>query len=216
MSPLASFLKNTVFKYFKLKTNIMKKLLTTLGIVMLFAISAQAQTEKGNYLIGGTIGNLNLNLQKNNTVFGIGLTPRVAWFIADDFAIGASVDLGLQTGKGFTNVSYGVGPLARYYFPGKALESVKSTRFFAEANVGINGVNTKAGGESVSTNGLGVGIGPGVAWFLNKNIALEAVAKYNLTTGFGNSTTNSGLNVGVGFQIFLPRGKMKEIRNDMN
>lgn len=60
-----------------------------------------------------------------------------------------------------------------------------------EVNVGIYGPNTKVSGvSSVNTNGLGIGFGSGNAYFLNENIAVEAFAKYNLTVGFGNSTTN--------------------------
>ena len=85
-----------------------------------------------------------------------------------------------------------------------------------EANVGIYGSNTKVTGvSSISTNGLGIGFGPGIAYFLNGNIALEALVKYNLTLGFGNSTTNHGLNIGIGFQIHLPKAKLKAMKNDI-
>ena len=93
---------------------------------------------------------------------------------------------------------------------------MKKTRWFAEANVGIFGSNTKVSGSpSVNTNGLGIGFGPGLAYFLNENIALEVLAKYNLTVGFGNATTNNGLNIGIGFQIHLPKAKLKAMKADV-
>jgi len=85
-----------------------------------------------------------------------------------------------------------------------------------EANIGIYGSNTKvSGASSVNTNGLGIGFGPGIAYFLHENIPLEALAKYNLTVGFGNSTTNHRLNISIGFQIHLPKAKLKAMKNDI-
>ena len=183
---------------------------------LISSASLNAQTKKDWYIIGGKISNVGLDFQKGNTGFSFDLSPRVAWFLKDDFALGAEALFGLKTGNGFTTVSYGVGPLARYYLKEKALNNVKKTRWFVEANVGIYGSNTKVtGSPSINTNGLGIGLGPGLAYFLNENIALKVLAKYNLTVGFGNSTTNNGLNLGIGFQIHLPKSKLKAMKSDI-
>ncbi|MEJ7587937.1 MAG: hypothetical protein WKI04_10295, partial [Ferruginibacter sp.] len=63
---------------------------------------------------------------------------------------------------------------------------------------------------------LGIGIGPGIAYFLNQNIALEVLPKYNLTVGFGNATTTNALNISIGFQIHLPKSKLKAMKEDVN
>ncbi len=184
--------------------------------ILLINIIAHAQTKKDWYLIGGNISNLGLDFQKGNTAFSFNLSPRVAWFIKDDLAVGAEALIGLNTAKGFTSISYGVGPIARYYFKDRALQNVKKTRWFVDANVGVYGTNTKVSGiPSTNTNGLGVGIGPGIAYFLNENIALDLLAKYNLTVGFGNATTNNALSLALGFQIHLPRSKLKSMKNDV-
>lgn len=82
-----------------------------------------------------------------------------------------------------------------------------------ETTHNVYGSNTKvSGGATTNTNGLGVGIGPGFAYFLNQNIALEVLAKYNLTVGFGNSTTINSLNLGLGFQIHLLFSFKKPVR----
>lgn len=193
----------------------MKKLTLLSLAFVVFGFAASAQTEKNYYLIGSDLANINVNFQKGNTGFGIGISPKVAWFIQDNLAVGAAVDLGLKTSKGFTSSTYGVGPLVRYYFPTKDVSIMKKTRVFGEANVGIFGQNTKVSGSpSVNTNGLGFGFGPGVAYFLNKNISLESLLKYNGTVGFGNSTTNNALNFTLGFQIYLPQSKLKAMRNE--
>jgi hypothetical protein len=194
----------------------MKKIITLAAAALIFSTSSQAQTKKDWYIIGGKISNIGLDFQKGNTGFSFDLSPRVAWFIKDDFALGAEALFGLKTGNGFTTVNYGVGPIARYYLKERALNNVKKTRWFLDANVGIYGTNTKVSGSpSTTTNGLGIGFGPGLAYFLNENIALEALAKYNLTVGFGNSTTNNGINIGIGFQIHLPKSKLRAMKSDV-
>lgn len=192
----------------------MKKIvLSALALIMISTVS-KAQTEKGYYLIGGNISNLGGVFQKGSSSFNFNLTPKVAWFVKDNIAVGGQVDIGLNTSKGAgTLFAYNVGPLARYYFGGQAVEELKKTRFFAEANAGIGGENNSKAG--VSTNGFVAGIGPGLAYFLNENIALEALAKFNLKTGFGNSAVAFNPQIGVGFQIHLPSAKLKEVRSDL-
>lgn len=88
---------------------------------------------------------------------------------------------------------------------------LKRTRFFLEGNVGIEGYNPAVG---ENTNGLGLGVGPGIAYFVTPNIGLEALVKYNSIVGFGSAVSNNNINVGFGFQIYLPSSKVKsEIKN---
>ena len=194
----------------------MKKI--TLAIVILagFSFASKAQTERNWFLIGSDISDIGLNLQKGNTAFNFAVSPKVAWFIKDNFALGGQVNLGINTAKGYTQFNYGIGPLARYYFTSKDAATPKKTRIFAEANVGIFGQNTKvSGSSSYNTNGLGFGIGPGLAYFINENIALEGLVKYNGTVGFGNTTTNNAINLNIGFQIYLPKAKIKSVAKEM-
>ncbi len=196
----------------------MKKIyLVTLTLAgMLFVTSAKAQTQKDWYIIGSDISKIGLDFQKNNTTFSFAITPKVAWFIKDNVALGGFVDLGLQTGKGYTQFNYGIGPLGRYYFTSSDIATPRKTRLFAEANVGIFGQNTKVNGnDNVSTNGLGFGFGPGAAYFINQNIALESLLKYNGTVGFGNATTNNALNFSLGLQIHLPKSKLRSMAKEM-
>ena len=167
----------------------------------------------GNVLVGGNLADFSLGLNKGSR-FSMTLQPKAAWFISDNTALGAYVDLGLSTGANTgTNVQYGVGALGRRYFGGNALDVLKHTRFFAEANIGIEGVNY-SGGES--TNGLGIGFGPGLAYFVTPNIGLEGLLKYQGILGFGTAATTSNLNLNVGFQIYLPgRGTIRNTKRDI-
>jgi hypothetical protein len=194
----------------------MKKIILSAFTLLTISIAANAQTTRDWYLIGGDIGKIGLDFQEDNTAFSLEVTPRVAWFIRDNLALGAEVLIGLNTAKGFTQVDYGVGPIARYYLTTRAVEAVRKSRWFFEGNVGFRGSNTKVSGQSaVNTNGLGIGFGPGLAYFVNQNIALEVLPKYNLTVGFGNSTTNNALDIRVGFQIYLPKAKLRSMQSDV-
>ncbi len=191
----------------------MKKVLlfvVLLNVVGIFQLNAQLQ--KGSVLIGGDLAGFDLGLNEGAT-FTMSLTPKVAWFVRDNVALGGYVDLGLSTAKGAgTSANYGVGGLGRYYFPKADVNIARSTHFFVEANAGIQGVNT-AGGNS--TNGLGLGFGPGLAYFVTNNIALETLLKYNGIIGFGSSSTSSRLQLNLGFQIYLPGSKVKSEINKM-
>jgi hypothetical protein len=93
---------------------------------------------------------------------------------------------------------------------GNAVAAVRHTRFFLEGNVGIEGDNNNFNGVKTSTNGLGLGIGPGLAYFITPNIGLEGLIKYQGIVGFGTTATTSNLNFGIGFQVYLPN---RTIRN---
>lgn len=185
--------------------------LTLVLTAMLFSTTTYAQTEKGNMLVGANLANIGGIFQSGASTFNLNLTPKAGWFIKDDIAIGGLVDLGLSTGDGFTDFSYGVGAFGRYYIKDKSVELSRRSRWFLEATAGFNGVNQKRGDISANTNGLGLGFGPGLAYFITPNVGLEALLKYDLTVGFGSSTTSHGVGVNLGFQIYLPSAKAKQI-----
>jgi len=181
-----------------------KSLLTFAAIIIAGTFAANAQIQRGNVMVGGDIANLDLGLNEG-AYFNVVINPKAAWFIKDNVAVGGYVNLGLSTAKGMgTAVTYGVGPLARWYSSGNAVEAVRHTRFFLEANVGIEGVNYSKSSLNASTNGLGLGVGPGIAYFITPNIGLEGLLKYQGIVGFGSRPTTSDLNLNVGFQIYLP------------
>ena len=122
---------------------------------------------------------------------------------------------GLNTQKGATSFNYGVGALARKYYGTESANLTRTTKWFAEGNAGFYGNNlTGTNIAKTSTNGIGLGFGPGLAYFLTSNIALEALAKYNFTIGLGNSTTNNNIGFGLGFQIYLPGKQVKQLAED--
>lgn len=190
----------------------MKKI--TLAALALFGLvfSAKAQIQKGNVLIGGDLAGLQLGLDKPTSFTG-SISPKAAWFIQDNVALGAYGDFGIATTKGKgTDFNYGIGALGRVY-SGAGTEIVKHGRFFGEANVGFEGINPSVGG---STNGLGFGVGPGFAYFVTPSIGLETLLKYNGVVGFGGNTYTNNLSLNFGFQVYLPgQSTARKVKNDM-
>ncbi len=167
---------------------------------------AFSQIQKGNILVGTDIANFDLGL-RSGSVFQMTIDPKLAFFIKDDIAVGGYLDFNLQTVTGTTIINYGVGALARYYFPDKNNQNpLRHSSFFIEGNAGITGANVSGGSN---TNGLGLGIGPGYTYFISPNVGLETLLKYNGIVGFGNATTQSDLSLNIGFQIYLPSRNLR-------
>lgn len=188
----------------------MKKLILLVILVLGTGI-ANAQIGKGNVLIGGDLGNLNINFS-NQTSFQI--TPRAAWFIEDGLAVGAYGQFGFNhiNGQDGNTYTYGVGPLARYFVNLKELPSLGQAKFFVEGSAGFEGANNTV--NNSHTNGLGFGFGPGISYFITPSVAVEALLKYNGIVGFGSTTYTNGLSLGIGFQVYLPSKKVvKEIKS---
>ena len=176
-----------------------------------FTTKADAQIQRGNLLVGGDLANFNLTLGGGGA-FQMRIDPKLAFFIRDNVAWGAYLDFGLVTAKGAgTTTDYGVGALGRYYINDPKVNVLQHGRLFFEGNVGIQGVSLSGGSN---TTGLGLGIGPGYAYFVTSNIGLETLLKYNAIVGFGSQAYRSNLNLGIGFQIYLPGRRARQIIND--
>lgn len=185
----------------------MKKtsLLSVVAVLLCLNV-VKAQIQQGNVLVGGDIAGFNLGLNKDG-YFNMNINPKAAWFVKDNMAIGGYVKFGLSTYKDAgTTTNYGVGALGRYYINDPKINVLRHARFFGEANVGIEGDNYSKGG---STNGLGIGVGPGLAYFVTPNISLETLLKYDGIVGFGSRTTTGSINLSLGFQIYLPTSRIK-------
>ena len=193
----------------------MKNKLTYLAMlisVCMITVQSSAQIQKGNIMVGGNISDLNLSLDEGGN-FSFLLNPKIAWFIQDGIALGGYLTTGLSTAKDQgTSVTYGIGALGRYYISDPKVNVLRQSRFFLEGTVGIEGDNPATGDN---TNGLGIGAGPGWTYFITPNIGLEALLKYNLIVGFGSSVTSNNLRLGIGFQIYLPGSKPKELKEEI-
>ncbi|UIR56940.1 porin family protein [Sphingobacterium sp. SRCM116780] len=189
----------------------MKKLALILSIIGGMTVSAQAQKietipqttadvgtapiQKGNWMVGGSIGNIGYSFE--GKAFNIQLQPRAGYFVSDGIAVGAQANLGLTAIKGEDNEwNYGIAPFVRYYFPEGG---TSSGRFFAQGDIGIAGSSVGKGAS------LALGANVGYAHFITRTVALEATLGYNYTKANVNlGDKQTGLGVGLGFQIYLP------------
>ncbi|MXS69783.1 porin family protein [Chryseobacterium binzhouense] len=194
----------------------MKKLILT-GILAVagLATTANAQIQRGNWMVGSSLISSNFGLNTGGG-YNIQIQPRGAYFIEDNVAVGGYVDLGINkvTNGSPTEFIYGVGGLGRYYLsPGeKGVDNLLNHgRWFFEANAGLGGRSVENGN---STTGFDFGVGPGYSYFITPNIGLEGLVKYRGQTGFGNEGLNSNITFNVGFSIFIPTSKAKQIAND--
>ncbi|RRQ45863.1 hypothetical protein [Chryseobacterium sp. SC28] len=194
----------------------MKKLLLGAFVVGTGLVStANAQIQEGNWLVGSTIIASNFGLN-TGAGYNIALQPKGAYFIKDNVALGAYIDLGISKAtKGSpTGFDYGVGALGRYYVsPGQAgIDNLLNHgRWFFEGNLGIGGYSVEDG---PSTTGLDFGVGPGYTYFVTPNIGIEGLVKYKGRAGFGNEGLNSNITFNVGLSIYLPTSHARRIANE--
>jgi len=181
-------------------------LITVCGIQM-----GYSQTEKGKMFIGGQI-NLSGNTTSNlDTLYkydynsnGFTIAPNFGYFIIDNFAIGANVNLGVsnytekqnytnQIPSEYTNkyntLSFGIGGFARYYmnitdnfkfyFNGgmNYLHQIQKTTNSNNDPNYVYSTNNPASQEN-QINNVSLIISPGLVYFVTPKIGIE--------TAFGN------------------------------
>src|SRR6478609_4332223 len=145
----------------------MRSLFISFLTAVIICSSAQAQTEKGDWMIGGS---MTISTATNYSQFA--LEPSAGYFFAKNFVAGASFSLDFGKTGNQKNTSESVGPFARYYF------NLKSPTFkpFLHAEYNIGNMVTKFP-DSKSSNTFGnFLLGAGGAIFINNNVALEAIA----------------------------------------
>jgi len=175
------------------------RIFSIVALVVASASAAQSQTEQGRFLIGGNAGFNNRSVNGNGiTTFN--MSPNVGYFIIDNLAIGAQLQLTVRSGEGdsIDETSFGLTPFVRYYFA-----DAGPARFFGQGRIGFGSVEFANNADSYFTFGLGAG----VDFFLNDNVALEAFLGYdNRKLQEANDPANNfGLNIGV--QAFIGGGE---------
>jgi hypothetical protein len=176
----------------------------------ILATNAKAQIQQGNVMVGVNFASVDLQLN-NPKFFSVSLSPKAAWFVKNNFALGGYADLGIATGQGSTSTSFGIGALSRYY-TGQDVEVLHHGRFFGEAIFGVSDYNQSNGGN---TGSFSFSFGPGFAYFITPNVGLETVLKYYGQNGFNYKAYQSNVGLSFGFQIYLPgKSAANKVKND--
>ena len=179
-------------------------------ILSFIVFTANAQLSKDDVTLGASIANFNFQFNK---YIDVKLTPSALWFIENNFALGGYTKFGVHhtNGNSGSIFEYGIGPMARYYVLNNNTDILKNFFLFTELNMGFDGQNNTV--LNNNTNGLGFGFGPGLSYFVTSSIGLEAKLKYDGLIGFGSNTYSNGLNLNIGFQIYLPSQKIANTIN---
>lgn len=175
-------------------------------------------SDLGSGIVNSTSNGLfGLNFGLNDGAgMDIGLSPKVGWFVRDNFLIGGIANIGYSkspetNGQSSESFVYGLQALTRLYIAPTDVDVdqlPRGLRFFAEINGGLSGVNVKDG---PSTNGFAYGAGPGLAYFITDNVSLETTLKYNGLLGAGNTAYQHAVSLNFGIQIFLDRNSAETI-----
>jgi hypothetical protein len=156
----------------------MKKLLLSLVAVAGLVYGANAQTEKGKIMLGGSVGFNSTKVEgaaKSDVSFNI--VPNVGYFVSDNFAIGTGV--GYTSNKEVSdnnlNQAFRVAPFGRYY-----VNLSDQFKFFGQLSVPMEFGNDKfvdnngnTGAKIAKTTDIGVNLAPGFAFFPTKKIGIE-------------------------------------------
>lgn len=186
----------------------MKQILQKAGpclfIFMLLSGESFAQTQKGDWLVGGL---LQLNTAKNSTSFEF--SPNAGYFVLDNFAVGARLVTAYEQLGDLNITSFGFGPFARYYFSEKKIKP-----FFA-ADFDFQNQKFKTDLGSVTENAFNYFLGGGVAFFINDNVAVEGLLGYRHTK-VKEEEGNGGLNFRVGFQVYINRHQAQSVKSSLS
>lgn len=176
----------------------MKKIILGILVVTLCTVAVNAQTMKGDWMVGGSFA---LNTTSNTTV---SLNPAAGYFILDNLAIGGTFNFGYVKTGDVKSTVIGAGPFARYYFGKGNLKPFVLTEFL------FNSLKVDGVAETSSTNnGHDFLLGGGLAAFVNEHVAIETIAGYT-NTKYSGESSDGGLAIRIGFQIYLSPQKMVE------
>lgn len=193
----------------------MKKF-TILVIAMCATLGAYAQYNQGRMLVGGSLGfsaqtqktKFDGNSQTDGKWTSFSLEPQFGYFVIDNLAVGASLDLGLSkwndqddSDNDYSSTSIEFTPTVRYYLP---------QNIFFQGQVGFGTSKDKYGSGNVDEDkysNLSWALAVGYAYFLNDNVAVEPMVGYGSTAQKNKDTdvkyVDNGLFLRVGLQVYL-------------
>jgi len=181
----------------------MKKIVLNLFTLLLLASVANAQTDKGDWMVGG---NMTINTTKGNSEFAF--QPSAGYFFANNFVAGGQFILNFSKQEDTKYSTLAAGPFARYYF--NISNSAFKPFLHADFSVGSTSVQI-AGLDKTSTTTTSFFIGAGGAYFINSNVALEALAGYNRIK-IETYDPSNGFIFRIGFQVHLLGGEVARVR----
>lgn len=165
-------------------------------LFVLMAGYSFGQTEKGNFLVGGTAG-----FQSSSTNTTIAFSPNVGYFVKNNFAIGASSTLS-SVKEDFQKITtFNIGPFARYYVGHSNFKPFGLLQL-GYLSYTVKELDTPPSKSSI--DGFGFTIGVGGAAFISRDVAFETILGYN-SQRYATADPVNNISLSLGFQIFFNR-----------
>lgn len=187
----------------------MKKLLLTLTAAAAVTFAANAQTEKGKTILGGTVSYDYSNVKDvDGSEQSFSIIPSVGVFVSDNVAVGLGIGYAWgQEDNGVEKVKVGefsAAPYARLY------KGDGDFKFFGQLSVPMGWGTSKQNDDKLfSSERYGVELAPGFAYFPTDKIGIEFSVKglyYQNTTLKPESGDNVSSNsFGLDASSFAPR-----------
>lgn len=175
----------------------MKKLFLHLVIicVLLLTLTAQAQTSKGSWLIGGSASFVSSKTGDFDQT-DVSISPGAGYFFANNFAAGAGISFASskQEGDDATTL-FSFNPFLRYYF----LDIGPKAKLFGNGSFGFG--SAKILGDSESFTSWEIAAGPAI--FINQHVAIELSLAYGSVKFNDSDDATNAFGAKVGFQIHL-------------
>lgn len=197
----------------------MKKLLLSFALLGGVVFTSQAQTDKGDFMLGG---NVSFNTIKSDasgakSSYDLSIVPNIGYFVDDNIAVGTGI--GYQTARLDEASEFGkteafvIAPFGRYYTP-----ITNNFKFFGQLSVPMAFGNVKeidenleTGSKTGSSTSIGVALSPGFAYFPSNKIGIEfainglSYNNYSVEDGDGNSIKGAGYDsFSFGADFFAP------------
>ena len=181
----------------------MKKIAFLLLVnLLLVNYSLEAQTEKGNWILGSTLGVYNSNGVEKLSSLNIDL--NVGYFLNPHLAIGLR---GVYIHEKSNNNAYdavgntlGLGIFGRHYFLEKKIKP------FLDLNVGYQHTNIKWEDTSLYSFHYHTNYGLGLNYFITQRIAVEGIFRFNaeyFDFSFREMLTISNRDARIGLQVLF-------------
>lgn len=184
------------------QTNILAVVVAIVAMLLSVSIQAQDFTERGNFVIGSAVGfssNTSTISQSNDEgqgpeSFQWNIAPHVGYFLFDNFTLGVGLDYTFSREKQPNEDKNDdsdllFGPFARFYVPFGGDKAV-----FLEGNFGFgtssDDLIVNGEPQSISTDIIAFGAGPGFTIFSNDAIGIETLFKYNFARSRFNVVDN--------------------------
>ncbi len=190
----------------------MKKLLLFSVIFCLFHLKTEAQTEKGQWMVGTQIGDFSYRKNSTSTShsFTMDIAPSAGYFVSKNLALGLSIPVITSTTRAtdlvYKEREFGIAPFAQYYFGNGKLKPYVSLQYKLSRERTYRNTNYP-GFENFETiarkNTWSPGIG--VAYFITKTIAVNTIINYNSSVSVTDNGryTDKNATLHLGFNLFF-------------